>query len=132
VVPTSLPPLKKGRSLCIRASPHLKPACYEGLGLLGSPDSISIDWELEEEYRSFYLLGLGRHTTLKWLGGSYTSFQPSGLINQLEKEEWNRFDFSTFLSKEEKQWLNRGIEAESFLLVEDAFLREKILKTLLL
>jgi len=130
--PNLIAALKKGRSLCIRASPHLKPACYEGLGLLGSPDSISIDWELEEEYRSFYLLGLGRHTTLKWLGGSYTSFQPSGLINQLEKEEWNRFDFSTFLSKEEKQWLNRGIEAESFLLVEDAFLREKILKTLLL
>lgn len=137
--------LQKGLALCLSATFKLKPACYEGLGLLSYQDPyshkmslalLSLYPKVEERHRSFYLVGLGRHYVRKWLYDSDDLSQPPGPINNLEREEWNWFDtsavadFSISLSTEEKKWFNRGIEEESSLQVEDAFLREKVLEKL--
>lgn len=98
------------------------------------PKEASIQ-EAEEGPPPFHL---GKETVRKWLQISGDSFQPAGIINLLEQEEWHWIDsaalvdFPRPLNTEEKKWFNKGIEEESSLLVEDAFLRKRVLKKLLL
>lgn len=127
-------------SLCQSAFIKAKPACYEGMGLIldpkyfsakVSPNQLVLNLKIDPAYRSFYFLGLGRQFVRKWIYG--TEFVAvNAVITRFNWKEWawTHDDFDVFkdLRFEEKNWFDKGVNAEIYLQVEDPWLRETILR----